>query len=83
MRSFFTMVLVAVGLCLGASSVASAEAPAAPRHITELPMTVIHGDLQRPMASYILTRSGDRYEVRELRTSFVREIVRSVQREEL
>jgi hypothetical protein len=81
MRSFFTTVLLATGLCLGASSLASAEAPSVPSHVTELPLTVIHGEPQRPMASYILTRSGDRYEVRELRASFVREVVRSVEGE--
>ena len=77
MRSFFTTILLAAGLCLGASSMASAEAPE-PSRITELPLTVVYGDVQRPMASYILTRSRDGYEVRELRTSFVREVVRSV-----
>jgi len=76
MRSFFTMVLV-LGMSFGLGSVALAEAPE-PSRVTELPTTVIYGDRQQPAASYILTRSGQRYEVRELRASFVREVVRSV-----
>ena len=80
MRSFFTMALV-LGM-LGLSGVAMADAPSIddPPRVIELPLTVVHGRHQRPLASYILTRSGQRYEVRELRTSFVREVVRSVDR---
>ncbi len=38
----------------------------------------IEGQVQRPNAFYILNRSSLGYEVLDLRTSFTREIVRSV-----
>lgn len=41
----------------------------------------IEGRVQKPNAFYILNRSNLGYEVLDLRTSFVREIVRSVRRE--
>lgn len=39
----------------------------------------IEGRVQKPNAFYILNRSNLGYEVMDLRTSFVRDIVRSVQ----
>jgi hypothetical protein len=42
---------------------------------------VIEGRVQKPNAFYILNRSNLGYEVLELRTSFLREVVRSVQKE--
>lgn len=41
----------------------------------------IEGRVQKPNAFYILNRSNLGYEVLDLRTSFVREIVRSVRRD--
>lgn len=41
----------------------------------------IEGRVQKPNAFYILNRSNLGYEVLDLRTSFVREVVRSVQTE--
>ena len=41
----------------------------------------IEGRVQKPNAFYILNRSNLGYEVMDLRTSFVREVVRSVQRD--
>lgn len=41
----------------------------------------IEGRVQKPNAFYILNRSSIGYEVLDLRTSFTREVVRSVQRE--
>ncbi|MBZ0120645.1 MAG: hypothetical protein K8H88_26870 [Sandaracinaceae bacterium] len=41
----------------------------------------IEGRVQKPNAFYILNRSNLGYEVLDLRTSFVREVIRSVQRE--
>jgi hypothetical protein len=37
--------------------------------------------VQKPNAFYILNRSNIGYEVMELRTSFVREVIRSVRRD--
>ena len=48
-----------------------------PRIIT-LDEIVIEGQVQRPNAFYILNRSSLGYEVLDLRTSFTREIIRSV-----
>lgn len=79
MRSFFTIAL-AVSMALAVTTSASADDMPAPPRVTELPLHTIIGNRQQPAASYILTRSGQRYEVRELRTSFVREVVRSVDR---
>lgn len=41
----------------------------------------IEGRVQKPNAFYILNRSNLGYEVLDLRTSFVREVIRSVQDE--
>ena len=41
----------------------------------------IEGRVQKPNAFYILNRSNIGYEVMDLRTSFVREVIRSVQRD--
>lgn len=41
----------------------------------------IEGRVQKPNAFYILNRSNLGYEVLDLRTSFVREVIRSVQSE--
>lgn len=51
-----------------------------PRVIT-LEEVRIEGRVQKPNAFYILNRSSIGYEVLDLRTSFTREIVRSVQGE--
>ena len=49
-----------------------------PRVVT-LDEIVIEGQVQKPNAFYILNRSNIGYEVLDLRTSFLQEIVRSVQ----
>ncbi len=50
----------------------------APR-VIELQEILIEGRIQKPNAFYILNRSNLGYEVLDLRTSFVRDVVRSVQ----
>jgi hypothetical protein len=72
-------------LVLGAPSSAEAQARAArqaraPR-VIELEEFRIEGRVQKPNAFYILNRSSIGYEVLDLRTSFTREVVRSVQTE--
>ena len=79
------LALVAFLAILGAATGASAQAPAppsrrAPRIIT-LDEFRIEGRVQRPNAFYILNRSSIGYEVLDLRTTFTREIIRSVQGE--
>lgn len=49
--------------------------------VIELDDVVIKGDLQTPTAFYILQHSNLGYEVMELRTSFLDEIVRALDEE--
>lgn len=67
----------------GVASSASAQTSHAPRapHVITLDEFRIEGRVQRPNAFYILNRSSIGYQVLDLRTSFVREIIRSVQGE--
>jgi hypothetical protein len=46
--------------------------------VIELEEIKIEGRVQKPNAFYILNRSNIGYEVMELRTSFVQEVVRAV-----
>ncbi|MGB0680623.1 MAG: hypothetical protein ACPGUV_13280 [Polyangiales bacterium] len=48
--------------------------------VIELEEVKIEGRVQKPNAFYILNRSNLGYEVMDIRTSFVRDIVRSVRR---
>jgi hypothetical protein len=48
-------------------------------HVIQLDEIRIEGRVQKPNAFYILNRSNLGYEVLDLRTSFVREVIRSVQ----
>jgi hypothetical protein len=78
------LALLAFLVILGAVDVAAAQAPARPGrapHIITLDEFRIEGRVQRPNAFYILNRSSIGYEVLDLRTSFTREILRSVQGE--
>lgn len=50
-------------------------------HVIQLDEIRIEGRVQKPNAFYILNRSNLGYEVLDLRTSFVREVIRSVQDE--
>lgn len=61
-------------------SVASAQEPRRPQ-VIELDDVVIKGDLQTPTAFYILQHSNLGYEVMDLRTSFLEEIVRALDEE--
>ena len=54
--------------------------PHAPK-VIELEEIKIEGRVQKPNAFYILNRSNIGYEVMELRTSFVQEVVRAVRRD--
>lgn len=67
---------------LASPSEASAQASRGrqPR-VIQLDEIRIEGRVQKPNAFYILNRSNLGYEVLDLRTSFVREVIRSVQDE--
>ncbi len=49
--------------------------------VIQLEEIVIEGRVQKPNAFYILNRSNLGYEVLKLRTSFLREVAKSVQEE--
>lgn len=75
---------VALGLALmvmgSLGSVAWAQEQRRPQ-VIELDDVVIKGDLQTPTAFYILQHSNLGYEVMDLRTSFLEEIVRALDEE--
>lgn len=60
---------------------AQAQPPRRQPAVIELEEIEIEGRVQKPNAFYILNRSNLGYEVLDLRTSFVREIVESVRHE--
>jgi hypothetical protein len=69
-------------LLLGTLAHSEARAQAKPKRapkVIQLEEIRIEGRVQKPNAFYILNRSNLGYEVMDLRTSFVRDIVRSVQ----
>jgi hypothetical protein len=68
----------ALSLAVLAGTAAAQDRRAPHENIVQLPDEIIIGRRQRPGAFYVLTRGTDRYEVRELRTSFVRDVVHSV-----
>ena len=82
MKRWASAVLLA--LLLVAVSATAALAQGAKRRqprVIQLEEIVIEGRVQKPNAFYILNRSNLGYEVLELRTSFLRKVVRSVQKE--
>jgi hypothetical protein len=68
----------ACGLALATVANAQQKPRRAPK-VIQLEEIRIEGRVQKPNAFYILNRSNLGYEVMDLRTSFVRDIVRSVQ----
>ena len=76
--------MAAVALLLGAGWVGQGTAQEPKKRqprVIQLEEIVIEGRVQKPNAFYILNRSNLGYEVLELRTSFLREVVKSVQKE--
>jgi hypothetical protein len=65
----------------GQANVVVAQKKARAPKVIQLEEIKIEGRVQKPNAFYILNRSNIGYEVMELRTSFVPEVVRSVRRE--
>ncbi|MEM9191735.1 MAG: hypothetical protein AAGF12_21365 [Myxococcota bacterium] len=84
LRPLYLASLVALGVggwLLFAPSPAEAQERRGSPRVIQLDEIRIEGRVQKPNAFYILNRSNLGYEVLDLRTSFVREIVRSVQQE--
>lgn len=82
MKRWASTILLA--LVFVAASTTAALAQGAKRRqprVIQLEEIVIEGRVQKPNAFYILNRSNLGYEVLELRTSFLRKVVRSVQKE--
>lgn len=90
--AFAPEILFTIGLLLAVQLFAVAHADAQARRATgsggrraprviQLQEFVIEGRVQKPNAFYILNRSNLGYEVMDLRTSFLRDVIRSVQRE--
>lgn len=75
--------LFAWGVVFTVSLARSQDAKKAGRKpkVIQLEEIQIEGRVQKPNAFYILNRSNLGYEVLDLRTSFVREIYRSVQKQ--
>jgi len=82
MKRWAAIVWIGFLLVLGSTSTIFGQQPKKrqPR-VIQLEEIVIEGRVQKPNAFYILNRSNLGYEVLELRTSFLREVVKSVQEE--
>lgn len=76
------VLMLAASASLGPASLLAAQArPRGAPRVIQLDEIRIEGRVQKPNAFYILNRSSIGYEVLDLRTSFTREILRSVQNE--
>lgn len=82
MKRWASTTLLALLFVVVAASAAFAQgAKKRQPRVIQLEEIVIEGRVQKPNAFYILNRSNLGYEVLELRTSFLRKVVRSVQKE--
>ena len=82
MKRATSVILLALMLVALAASVALAQgAKKRQPRVIQLEEIVIEGRVQKPNAFYILNRSNLGYEVLELRTSFLRKVVHTVQKE--
>lgn len=80
------LLIAAAALALFSGVVGPSSAAAQPKkskgpRVIELEEFKIEGRVQKPNAFYILNRSNIGYEVLDLRTSFVKEIVRTIEKE--
>ena len=74
---------IGIALCialLASAGAAAAQQKRAPK-VIQLEEIKIEGRVQKPNAFYILNRSNIGYQVMELRTSFLQQVVRSVRGE--
>jgi hypothetical protein len=65
---------------LGATTAAAAQGKKRAPKVIQLEEIVIEGRVQKPNAFYILNRSNLGYEVMELKTSFLDEVIQAVRR---
>lgn len=80
-RATSAILLALMLVALTASFALGQRAKKRQPRVIQLEEIVIEGRVQKPNAFYILNRSNLGYEVLELRTSFLRKVVRSVQKE--
>ena len=80
-RRASTVLLALLLVALSATAALAQDAKKRQPRVIQLEEIVIEGRVQKPNAFYILNRSNLGYEVLELRTSFLRKVVRSVQKE--
>ncbi len=80
-RRACTALLVLGLLALSSTAAVAQTGKRRQPRVIQLEEIVIEGRVQKPNAFYILNRSSLGYELLELRTSFLREVVRSVQKE--
>jgi len=82
MKRMASIALIAlVFFVLSTATALAQDAKKRQPRVIQLEEIIIEGRVQKPNAFYILNRSNLGYEVLELRTSFVRKVVRSVQKE--
>jgi len=79
--ALFLGVLVLLSSSGDASAQERSKKPARAPKVIQLEEIKIEGRVQKPNAFYILNRSNIGYEVMELRTSFVHEVIRAVRRD--
>ena len=77
----FSALVVSVLLAGAASAQDKGAAGKRKPKVIQLEEITIEGRVQKPNAFYILNRSNLGYEVLDLRTSFLRDVVKSVQRD--
>lgn len=74
-----SLVLAAAIVAATVANVSAQDKPKRQPKVIQLEEIKIEGRVQKPNAFYILNRSNLGYEVMDLRTSFVRDVVRSVE----
>ncbi len=79
-RASIALIVSSLSIALVSAGLAQEPKKRQPR-VIQLEEIVIEGRVQKPNAFYILNRSNLGYEVLELRTSFLRKVVESVQKE--
>lgn len=77
-RGACAAIVIGVAFALLAPHAANAQKKKRAPKVIQLEEIQIEGRVQKPNAFYILNRSNLGYEVMELRTSFVQEVVRAV-----
>ena len=78
--ALLAVVTVWIGSNAGIADAQGSKKARKPR-VIQLEEIRIEGRVQKPNAFYILNRSSLGYEVLDLRTSFIREVIRSVHHE--